>query len=440
MSMWHTVLQDASFRDVRFDVVALDEQDGKALVEHARPFTDGVWLEDMGSMGRQVQVEAVFWGKGYHSRLNALVEALMVRGAGVLVHPVWGRLQNMIAASWHFHHDADNVDYATLSITFRESGEPQKIFVFENAFLMAIERLIARLDAYRAALEGWIDALAMTKQSVGALIGSALGFASAARGAWAALREVFDVSSLGLGGGSHRQPENSSAGERAQSKRLWHEMHELVQAGLFQAATIGADGVVNTADVRSAKSRFDALLRGADAVAAVEQRMAATANERTRHGGDWAQRAQVAQVLRLMALDALFQAALLLLEHDGERMSAPDVLHINRAARRYVAAEIARLRETLAAMPDKAQAYDAVYAVVETLRDAAAHLNLLAVAALNQKPPLIARPAPLNGTVHQLAFAWYSDIARADELIRLNPQLRHPCFIQQGELMNGYAK
>jgi hypothetical protein len=168
--------------------------------------------------------------------------------------------------------------------------------------------------------------------------------------------------------------------------------------------------------------------------------MAATANERTRHGGDWAQRAQVAQVLRLMALDALFQAALLLLEHDGERMSAPDVLHINRAARRYVAAEIARLRETLAAMPDKAQAYDAVYAVVETLRDAAAHLNLLAVAALNQKPPLIARPAPLNGTVHQLAFAWYSDIARADELIRLNPQLRHPCFIQQGELMNGYAK
>ncbi len=253
MSMWHTVLQDASFRDVRFDVVALDEQDGKALVEHARPFTDGVWLEDMGSMGRQVQVEAVFWGKGYHSRLNALVEALMVRGVGVLVHPVWGRLQNMIAASWHFHHDADNVDYATLSITFRESGEPQKIFVFENAFLMAIERLIARLDAYRAALEGWIDALAMTKQSVGALIGSALGFASAARGAWAALREVFDVSSLGLGGGSHRQPENSSAGERAQSKRLWHEMHELVQAGLFQAAAIGADGVVNTADVRSAK-------------------------------------------------------------------------------------------------------------------------------------------------------------------------------------------
>ncbi|WP_369581464.1 DNA circularization protein [Kingella oralis] len=435
MSMWHTVLQDASFRDVRFDVVALDEQDGKALVEHARPFTDGVWLEDMGSTGRQVQVEAVFWGKGYHSRLNALVEALMERGAGVLVHPVWGRLQNMMAASWHFHHDADNVDYATLSITFRESGEPQKIFVFENAFLMAIERLIARIDTYRAALEGWIDALTMAKQSVGALIGSAFGFASAARGAWAALRDLFDVGSLGLGG-----HEGGGAGDGTGSKTLWREIHSMVQAGLFQATAIGADGAVHTADVRSAKSRFDALLRAADAVATVEQRMAVAANSNTRRGSDWAERAQVGQVLRLMALETIFQAALLLLEHDGERMSAPDVWHINRAVRQRTAAEIARLRETLAAMPDKAQAYDAVYAVVETLRDAAAHLNLLAVAALNQKPPLIARPAPLNGTVHQLAFAWYSDIARADELIRLNPQLRHPCFIQQGELMNGYAK
>ena len=431
MSMWHTVLQDASFRDVRFDVVALDEQDGKALVEHSRPFTDGVWLEDMGSTGRQVQVEAVFWGKGYHSRLNALVESLMSRGAGVLVHPVWGRLQNMMAASWHFRHDADNVDYATLSITFRESGEPQKIFVFENAFLMAIERLIARLDAYRAALEGWIDALAMAKQSVGALIGSALGLTSAARGAWAALRDLFDVGSLGLG-----RHEGGGAG----SKRLWCEMHSMVQAGLFQAAAIGADGAVHTADLRSAKSRFDALLRAADAVATVEQRMAVATNSNTRRGSDWAQRAQVGQVLRLMAVETMFQAALLLLEHEGERMSAPDVMHINREVRRRVAAELTYLRATLSASPDKAQAYDAVYAVVEALRDAAAHLNLLAIAVLNQKPPLIARPAPLSGTVHQLAFAWYGEINRADELIRLNPQLRHPCFIQTGEIMNGYAQ
>ncbi|WP_208854473.1 DNA circularization N-terminal domain-containing protein, partial [Kingella kingae] len=50
-----------------------------------------------------VHIAAVFWGKGYHRRLNKLVETLMlIRGAGVFVHPVWGRLQNMVATSWRF--------------------------------------------------------------------------------------------------------------------------------------------------------------------------------------------------------------------------------------------------------------------------------------------------------------------------------------------------
>ena len=64
--------------------------------------------------------------------------------------------------------------------------------------------------------------------------------------------------------------------------------------------------------------------------------------------------------------------------------------------RQRTVAEIARLRATLAAMPDKTQAYDAVYAVVETLRDAAAHLNLLAIAVLNQKPPLTCAPCTVK--------------------------------------------
>lgn len=60
MSAWHTVLQDASFKGIGFDVMHLDETDGKVLVGHAKPFTNGVMLEDMGTQGRQVQVSAVF--------------------------------------------------------------------------------------------------------------------------------------------------------------------------------------------------------------------------------------------------------------------------------------------------------------------------------------------------------------------------------------------
>ena len=45
---WHTVLQDASFKGAHFEVEAIDEENGKALAAHERPFVQGVDLEDMG--------------------------------------------------------------------------------------------------------------------------------------------------------------------------------------------------------------------------------------------------------------------------------------------------------------------------------------------------------------------------------------------------------
>ena len=138
MSGWHTLLQDASYKGVSFDIEAVDESNGKALAEHARPFVQGIDLEDMGTTGRQVQINAVFWGKGYAGRLKKLLDALEQPGGGVLVHPVWGRMHNMIAASWSYRHEADYVDYAGIDITFREAAEAQEIFVFENAFLVEL--------------------------------------------------------------------------------------------------------------------------------------------------------------------------------------------------------------------------------------------------------------------------------------------------------------
>ena len=60
----------------------------------------------------------------------------------------------MIGASWSYRHEADYSDFARLDVTFREATEAQPIFVFENSFLMGVERLIAQIDTYRAAGEG----------------------------------------------------------------------------------------------------------------------------------------------------------------------------------------------------------------------------------------------------------------------------------------------
>lgn len=188
--MWHTVLQPASFKGAAFDVENVEERNGRILAEHARPFADGTDLEDMGTSGREVRISAVFWGKGYAVRLKNLLDKLEERGAGVLVHPVWGRMTDMAAAEWSYRHEADYADFARIDMTFREAAEPQEIFVFENHFLMEIERLIVQTDALRAAAEGFIDALAAGAEARGVLFGSAAALWSVLAGSLAAVRRL----------------------------------------------------------------------------------------------------------------------------------------------------------------------------------------------------------------------------------------------------------
>lgn len=449
MSAWHTVLQDASFKGVAFDVMNMDETDGKVLVEHTKPFTNGVMLEDMGTQGRQIQVSAVFWGKQYHSRLNKLLETLAEQGSGVLVHPIWGRLQNMVAASWSVRHEADYVDYATLDITFRESGEPQKIFVFENQFLMQLEWLIARIDTYHAALEGWIDSLIMIKQGESALFGSALGFWNSARGTFTAVRMLFDLDSMRFGDGGEFQ-----AASFAPKMKTWHaDLGEMLKIGILQTANISQTGEVNLQDSRTSRQRFDAVLSQINQLHDIPRQVYAGVSGKQQNAQTrlqrvtWIHAQTIAQIIRLSSISVLFQAACTLVQMYGENMNAPDLMHINRAVRMYVQNEIAALRDTLQqaqTLPEQDGGNHALYeqtnAVIETLRALVGSLNALIIAAINQKPPLIVRPAPLSGTLQQIAFDFYGDISRTDELLRLNPHITHPSFIQKGDFINGYVK
>lgn len=451
MSAWHTVLQDASFKGVAFDVVDIDETNGKVLVEHAKPFTDGVSLEDMGTQGRQVQVSAVFWGKQYHSRLNKLLETLAENGSGVLVHPIWGRMPNMIAASWHFRHEAEYVDYATLDITFRESGEPSKIFIFENQFLMELERLIALIDRYRDDLLDLIETWTLEKQGQSALFGSILGLWSAARGVFRAFLQRYGLDNLRFA----ERGEFQAATFRPKMQTLAVDLGEMLAIGVLQTANIAENGDVNTSDSRSPRQRFDAMLREVDAIADVPRQVFAGVSSNSQNAQSrlqrvtWAQVQVVSNIVRLAALGAVFQAAVALIEEYGDSMNAPDLMHINRAVRVRVQAEIAVLREVLQQAKTQMQQqdsnnhhtlYESSHIVIESLRQISGSLNTLVVAAINQKPPLVVRPAPFSGVLQQIAFEFYGDIGRTDELLRLNPHITHPNFIKKGDFINGYVK
>ena len=77
---------------------------------------------------------------------------------------------------------------------------------------------------------------------------------------------------------------------------------------------------------------------------------------------------------------------------------------------------------------------------MEQLKQHAHQFTQLAINAINRKPPLTIRVAPMSGTVQQIAHAFYGDYKRADELLRLNPQIRYPNYIEQGEVLNSYVR
>lgn len=443
MSGWHTLLQDASYKDVGFDVESVDESNGKALAEHARPFAQGTVLEDMGTTGRQVQVKAVFWGKGYAVRLNRLLDALAEPGGGVLVHPVWGRLHNMVASSWSYRHEADYVDYAAVDITFREGAEAQAVFVFENAFLVELEALIVAVDTFRDALTGFIDSVLAVRSGVSALWGSALGIWSAAAGAFAAVRRLFDFDLIAFPErGGYRAA--AFGGDAAQ---LFADMQVMLDDGLRQAA--GADDDGASRGGRSPWQRFGdalALAAQADAVPGGLLTGLGAGGLQSRLNRLTAKQVQpVAQAVRLLSTASLLSVAAAVLEAHGEEMAAPDLVSLNRVLRRRIQAEIDALRSVQAAAAEAGDlganaVYTEAYQTAEALRTAAARLDALIVSAINQKPPLTVRPAPCDGTVHQVAHAFYGDAARAAELVRLNPHIKHPAFIRRGVLVNAYAK
>ncbi|HDR1430107.1 TPA: phage morphogenesis protein, partial [Pasteurella multocida] len=84
--------------------------------------------------------------------------------------------------------------------------------------------------------------------------------------------------------------------------------------------------------------------------------------------------------------------------------------------------------------------YTKSHLVSERLRNQGKKITKLALSAINRKPPLVIRTVEINGTLQQVAHEFYGDYRRANELLRLNPQIRYPNFITKGEVLNSYAK
>ncbi|WP_239427707.1 DNA circularization protein [Snodgrassella communis] len=441
MTMWKNNLQKASYKNVAFDVISISDKNEKALVRHGRPFANGTDIEDLGTQGRQCQIAAVYFGAGFDTKLSQLLAVLEEPGAGTLVHPVLGLLQNMIAASWSLRTEADSVNYVALDITFFEAKESVPIFLFENQWLAKLEQIHNTLEKYTQQLLGYSETLLSVREGISSLWGSTNGVFAALCGVAGSVRRFFDLDPIKY----LTSKAFSSASYNQDVSKLIHSVAAMVTTGLTNDAQFATGSLSSRQTFDSISNRVDSLNNLPDYV--LHSQDIQESEEAINHVQKIAgiQMQPIAQILQIISIGALIQNTVTIIEVNSDIVTANELLYINNNLRLRIQKLIDILRETYdyadnVKSINAANIYTQTTIMVQLLANIAAQFNDYILAVINQKPPIRTRKADISGTIHQLAYLLYQDIKRANELMRLNPHLCHPSFIQRNEWINYYVK
>lgn len=433
--MWIVPMQTASFKGVSFEVVSVNDSADRAVVEHLYPYINGGDLEDMGLNAKQVQMQAIFNGNGYYTKLKQFLKVMEEKGSGVLVHPILGRMPEMICVSYSISHDAENVNYCSVDLTFKEATEALSTLVFETPLTSKIDGVLNQIESLFSQGSDFWNA-AMSAASVG------FNWHARLLGIWGGLYSTFEAvrSLFGLDKKKYRISSSASSKHYAkQANAAMSQLKEMVDFGL--------DNTRN----RTALT-FAARLRNmTEAVAKVKAIPQAVSEDETLNrsktvklkGSDVS---ELAMMLDLMTFAKLAHYAAELVENEQDTLVAYELEALNRTVRTEALSLINKVRqaqqaERWAGENEKTTAiYESSENLIEALRQTAHDFTALILSAINKKPPLVVRVCPLNGTLHMVAHALYGDYTRADELLLLNPQVRLPNFIAEGDLLNAYAK
>lgn len=435
---WETDLQDASFRGVGFDIINTRDSVQRDIAQHEYPYKNGANIEDLGEKPRSLQCQAVFFGDDYETRMQAFIAALDKRGQGELIHPVFGSMPDMQCYVYQVNHEADNPDYCTIDIQFLQSGLDVEFYARDWPLSQAdaiFNKAQAILDNASALLENAMKPL-RTLRSYMARV-KALGVT--------ALNMVAVLRSDITGFISSTTDFVNFPGAF-----LTDLQSALGLQSTAASSSVSSDSVVYSSTPAVVMADWAAIKTQADSVAALPASLvtgeeAATvdmpANVTTVDVRELTAAARIA-----VAIELSQQAADLLSDETvAAALSPDDISLITGDARQSVQNAIDAVRETWASEMETVSSAETAIAlqylpVVDGLRDMALSLQVMAQALINARPPLIQRTVTSATNLHLLAHLWYGDYTRAVELKRLNPSLRDPNNINQGDVLNGYAE
>ncbi|HCT7632573.1 TPA: DNA circularization N-terminal domain-containing protein [Citrobacter koseri] len=460
---WEDALQDASFRNVRFDVINTRDSASRDIATYEYPYVDGGDVDDLGRKPRNLRVTALFWGDDYDSRLQAFLAALDTRGSAELIHPVFGSMPYMQCIEYSAVHEAENVDYCVVEVVFIQA-RPEIPF-FNSAFPLSRADIIfnqvqAGLDRAQTAIDNLLSPLRTAKKMMRrakALATSALNMVTVLKGD---LTDFVSTttdfinypkafmndlqSALSLTSLSSRSSVRNNTGSYSNSAGTivtdqTGSSGSLVTASSDTLATAGivmADWKSGHARLKSVAEMPEQFITG-KTTAPVALPSGTTLSDVTEL--ETAVSIQVAFQLALDAADVLSDEEVI------DLLSPEDVEVIAGDTRTAIQSAISLVRETYAGAMQSVSKEPAASGVtwqpvVDSMKDTALSVQELAAAVITRRPPLTTRTVESESNLHLLAHQWYGDYSRAAELLRLNPSLRNPNHLKAGDVLNAYSR
>lgn len=121
---WRDKLRKASFRGIPFEWVSDDTEISLRVIEHKFAETDGADPERLALEGERYRLNAYIIGEDYQERRDALIEAIKKPGAGILIHPEYGRKKVYVPSEGiRVRHQIKEKRMAVITVTFVEWKE-----------------------------------------------------------------------------------------------------------------------------------------------------------------------------------------------------------------------------------------------------------------------------------------------------------------------------
>ena len=122
---WTNDLQQASFRNIKFECIQTSESVSKTLAIQQSPYSNKAQIEDMGTDAEKISLRIFLSGENYLVYLNALIAAFTLTGEGELIHPIHG-IKNVYVANWNIVHNTETVDGCDLDVEFVEAEAKER--------------------------------------------------------------------------------------------------------------------------------------------------------------------------------------------------------------------------------------------------------------------------------------------------------------------------